>query len=308
MSSEDLKKFQEITLRILEYYTKAVQFGVSHVEKAMKDIEELEQRSGINAPLKIYEFLSDLYSTLAQRYITSETGKSVDFFNKAIKLREKILSNKPENSLRAEILLNLGMTYGSLGDVRDPEENFQKAIKAYHEALTIFTKKDFPIEYAMAQNNLGTAFGSLGNVRDPEENCQKAIKACQEALTIYTKKDFPTDYAGTQNNLGMAYHSLGDVRDPEENCQKAIKAYHETLTIYTKKDFPTDYAMTQNNLGNAYGSLGDVRDPEENFQKAIKAYHEALTIYTKKDFPTEYANTKNNLDISLSRKRVKNIK
>ena len=201
MSSEDFKRFEEITLRILEYVTKAVPFEVHHVERAIKDIKELERSSGINVPLRIYELLSDLYEILAKRYITCETSKAADFYKKAIKIREKILVNKLERQQCAEVLSNLGLTYGSLAEVRDPEENSQKSIKAYNEALAIRTKEDFPIDYAMTQNNLGAAYDSLAKVRDPEENLRKAIKALNEALVIRTKEDFPIDYAMTQENL-----------------------------------------------------------------------------------------------------------
>jgi len=48
------------------------------------------------------------------------------------------------------------------------------AIKAYKEALRVYTPERFPMDYAMTQNNLGAAYVTLAEVEN------KAIRhACR---------------------------------------------------------------------------------------------------------------------------------
>ena len=213
------------------------------------------------------------------------------YFIKALKINKKI-GNKISEANVLQDLAVLSLFF------KKPKKFFiylKNSIQTFQKALEVYTKKDFPMDYATTQNNLGIAYQILGEVKDNETNCQFAIDAYLKALKVYTKKDFPMNYAMTQNNLGNAYGTLGEVKDNETNCQFAIDAYLKALKVYTKKDFPMNYAMTQNNLGNAYGTLGEVKDKETNCQLAIDACQKALEVRTKKDFPMDYAATQNNL-------------
>jgi hypothetical protein len=91
VAPEHFKKFQRVTLQILSYLTKATPFESSDVEQALKEITELEQVSGSALPSTLYGVISSLYEILAERYLISNTAKSVEFYGCAIKLQEKIL-------------------------------------------------------------------------------------------------------------------------------------------------------------------------------------------------------------------------
>jgi tetratricopeptide (TPR) repeat protein len=288
VNPELFKRFENITLQLLQYFTKITPFDSADIKNAIIDIENLERESGVNVPSTVYITASSLYQILAHRTTFSEVNSAVKYYGDAIRILLKILHIERDPTTRATIQENLGNTYVDLSEVRDAEENLRKAIKAYQEALTIYTKENYPLDYAMTQNNLGIAYGRLSEVRDAEENSKKAIKAFEEALTIRTKENYPLNYATTQMNLGNAYRRLSEVKDREENSKKAIKAFEEALTIRTKENYPLNYATTQMNLGNAYRRLSEVKDREENSKKAIKAFEEALTIYTKKNYPIQH--------------------
>jgi len=49
---------------------------------------------------------------------------------------------------------NLGTAYRTLGEVEAKAENCKKAIKAYEEALKVFTKEEFPEIYLLVKSNL----------------------------------------------------------------------------------------------------------------------------------------------------------
>jgi tetratricopeptide (TPR) repeat protein len=137
-----------------------------------------------------------------------------------------------------------------MAGVRDKEQNLQKAIQAYEEALKVYTRTAFPTDYATTQNNLGTSYANLADARDKEENLKKAIIAFEVALKVFTKYAFPVQYAMTQNNLGLAYARLGEVR-------KAIECYEQALAISREIGDRRGEGTDLGNLGLAYVDLGD---------------------------------------------------
>jgi tetratricopeptide (TPR) repeat protein len=95
----------------------------------------------------------------------------------------------------------LGNIYWTISNYKEKAENCKKAIKAYEEALKVYTLERFPMDYAMTQNNLGTAYSTLAEVEAKAENCKKAIKAYEEALKIFTEEKFPEIYSLVAENL-----------------------------------------------------------------------------------------------------------
>ncbi|NET84687.1 MAG: CHAT domain-containing protein [Moorea sp. SIO1F2] len=175
--------------------------------------------------------------------------------------------------------------------------NLEIAMTGYEVVGTVFTRKAFPVDWAMTQNNLASAY--CQRIRgEKADNLEAAIKAFQGALQVRTRKAFPQDWAQTQNNLGNAYTNRikGEKAD---NLEAAIKAYQAALQVYTREAFPVDWAMTQNNLGNVY--LYRIRgEKADNLEAAINAYQAALQVYTREAFPQEWAMTHNNLGSAYS--------
>ena len=70
----------------------------------------------------------------------------------------------------------------------------EAAIKAYEDALTVFTREAFPQDWASTQNNLANAYRDRikGSKAD---NLEAAIKAYEDALTVFTREAFPQDWA-----------------------------------------------------------------------------------------------------------------
>ncbi|MBW2737971.1 MAG: tetratricopeptide repeat protein [Deltaproteobacteria bacterium] len=120
----------------------------------------------------------------------------------------------------AESLVKFGvvqhnLSAGGQAENTHLEEDMQKAIEAFKEALKIYTLEKLPVEYAQTMNNLGIAYWELwaGAMVAKNENLQNAIFAYKEALKIYNAKDFSVEYAETQYNLELAYRELpGDFK------------------------------------------------------------------------------------------------
>ncbi|WP_445176727.1 CHAT domain-containing protein [Microcoleus sp.] len=170
--------------------------------------------------------------------------------------------------------------------------NLEIAIAGYEVALTVFTRQEYPENWARTQNNLAITYNN--RIRgERADNLEMAISAYTEALSVYTRETYPEDWAITQNNLGTAYYQR--IREEKaENLELAIAAFLAALEIRTCEEFPQEWAMTQNNLGNAYRDrLGG--EKADNIEMAISAYQAALEVYTRESFPEAWARTQNNL-------------
>jgi tetratricopeptide (TPR) repeat protein len=174
----------------------------------------------------------------------------------------------------------------------DRATNLELSITAHNLSLKIYTRENFPEDWAGTLNNLALAYSD--RIRgDRADNLEKAIELYGQALEIKTRKNFLEDWAMTLNNLALAYSNR--IRgDRAENLEKAIELYGQALEIYTCENFPEDWAMTLNNLANAY-SVRILGDRSENLEKAIELYEQALEVRTRKNFPENWAMTLNNL-------------
>ncbi|MEZ2239203.1 CHAT domain-containing protein [Microcoleus sp.] len=170
--------------------------------------------------------------------------------------------------------------------------NLEIGIACYNAALEVYTRKDYPEDWAMTQNNLGAAYSDrIEGVR--AANIEQAIACYREALEVRTRKDYPEKWAMTQNNLGNAYRNrIEGVR--AANIELAIACYREALKVRTRENYPEYWADTQNNLGNAYSDrIEGVR--AANIELAIACYREALKVRTRDNYPEQWAGTQNNL-------------
>jgi tetratricopeptide (TPR) repeat protein len=98
---------------------------------------------------------------------------------------------------------NLGIAYWERID-GERDQNLEKTIACYQEALEVCTREAFPFDWAMIQHNLGIAYyDRVGG--EKIQNLEKAIGCYQATLEIYTREAFPKNYAETQFHLGQTY-------------------------------------------------------------------------------------------------------
>ncbi|MCU0542905.1 MAG: CHAT domain-containing protein [Oscillatoriaceae cyanobacterium Prado104] len=170
--------------------------------------------------------------------------------------------------------------------------NMEIAIAGYEIAMNVYTREDFPVDWAMTQINLGTAY-SKRIQGEKAENIEQAIAACDRALTVLTSEDFPVEWAMTQHNLGNAYNNR-IIGEKDSNQELAIAAYNQAITVLNRENFPIDWAMIQINLGAAYRNriLGE---KAENIEQTIAAYDRAIAVYTREHFPVEWAKAQSEL-------------
>jgi len=170
--------------------------------------------------------------------------------------------------------------------------NLEIEIAGYETVAKVFTRKDFPQEWAVMQNNLGNAYSDYPK-GDKAHNLEQAVVCFENALQVRTPEQYPSQWATLQNNLGNAY-SERLRKDPADNLEQAISCYQNALRFRTREAFGGEWASTQHNLGRAY-SRRLRGDKAQNLEQAVSCYQNALQVYNRKAFPRRWATTQNNL-------------
>jgi tetratricopeptide (TPR) repeat protein len=206
---------------------------------------------------------------------------------------------------------NLGNALQTQGDRTGGPEGLRllnEAVAAYREALTVYTRAETPVDWAMTQNNLGSALQTQAESMGGPESIRvlnEAITAYRDALSVRTRTDMPSEWGMTHNNLGSALQALSARTagpDARRLLDEAIAAYRDALAVRTRDDMPVQWAITQNNLGTALSAQAHRSGAPEDLPllgEAVTAYRSALAVRTRVDAPAQWAMTQNNLGAAL---------
>ncbi len=170
----------------------------------------------------------------------------------AFGLLEKLPDVDPK--LKANVLSDLGTTYGLLG-------NYQEALKYQKQALEIRRQLfgELHPDTATSFNNVGSIYGDMGNHKE-------ALKYQEQALEIL-RQLFGEQHPNTATiitNVGSTYDNLG-------NHKEALKYHEQALAIQRQllgEQHP-DTALSLHKIGYTYGDLG----------KLIEAFHFSKQAY-----------------------------
>ncbi len=171
----------------------------------IKDIHKsIESLSDLSLSYEILRTIADAYVAVADRSHQLDVKSKVDAYKSALQVCDEIIYKFKDKEVYAETQFKIGYLYNELITYEGLEKQdlIEKTIQAYQEALSIYTKDAYPLQYAMTQNNLGAAYQTLAEIEDKDKNCKKAIDAYQEALEIV--KDIPNLYQQIKSNLEIA--------------------------------------------------------------------------------------------------------
>jgi tetratricopeptide (TPR) repeat protein len=158
----------------------------------------------------------------------------VAWLETAVKACRKLGNRQGE----ASALGNLGLAWGSLGDIR-------KAIGLYEQHLALARQLGDRRGEGSALGNLGLALASLGDIH-------KAITLHEQHLAIARELGDRHSEGNALGNLGLACASLGEIR-------KAAEFYEQHLVIARELGDRRSEGNALGNLGLAYASWGDIR-------------------------------------------------
>ncbi|MCL6519808.1 MAG: tetratricopeptide repeat protein [Armatimonadetes bacterium] len=137
----------------------------------------------------------------------------------------------PVPLITSEALANLGVSYLSLGDVKEAEKRLEEALEV-------------DPDFAYAHVNLGTALAMQGRM-------EEAANHFLEALRIY-----PSSVE--------AHSNLGSILAMQGKFDEALRHFAEAAHLNPNS------AEVLNNLGNVLAKLGDLNGAAESYSKALK--------------------------------------
>ncbi len=263
--------------------------GIQQKPKSPKQIEdsiELYSRALEFCPEAAVLLRARIKARQATAYQTLPTGgnpvlyKAQEAFTEALETFKQF-EQKEE---AAETELNLGLISQALA--QNGAGRLQDAIQHYHNALRVFSKEDYPQDFAILHNNLAIAYLSIpmsderGKMREA-----LAVQSFEEVLKVINIIDQPSEYAMIQNNLGNALQYASSSHALANNL-RAIEAYDEALRVRNPRDTPMEYANTIANKANVLRNLPDDSEDlgkgnRENLNQARTFYLEAREIFNR---------------------------
>ena len=233
-------------------------------ETAATVLQEAIDAARTTSPLLAAQLLSNLAET--QHRYQGISAMVAQQYRTALQM----LDGSALNETRANMALNLGMTYHELANGQ--RGSLLEAVKCYQEALQVFSKTNHPELYALAQNNLALAYLSMPLTEASDQlRMGIAVQSLREALKIYTPESHPEQWASTQLNLANALQYLPSSH-PEDNLVEAVELYEAVLA---KRDYTRDpfgYARVLANQGNALAHLGIFVHAKPKLQEALRVF------------------------------------
>jgi hypothetical protein len=156
------------------------------------------------------------------------------------------------NEQWAESQLRLGTS--SLDRMaEDPTMNLERAITAFNNAKTVFTRPSHPEKWGRIMLDLGTSY-ALRTTGGRQQNLNQAIRCFLDALQVYTHDRYPHEWAECQEGLGKAYFRQDNVL----SRSVAVEHFQLALETLTRNESPEVWHTIHFYLSLAYG----VFDPE----------------------------------------------
>lgn len=158
---------------------------------------------------------------------------------------DAVLRNLPRDAfpyLWARAANLLGAIHLDDGD--GSSDTLRAAVAAFEQSLQVWTKSNYPGEWATTQRNIALALRKTGAV----DQLDKAISALEQALTVITRADRPREWSVLMMELGDVYTTRGRTADIE----KAVQVFKDALAAIDPASDPDQWGLIQGRLGEAY--------------------------------------------------------
>ncbi|OQY46158.1 MAG: hypothetical protein B6242_08555 [Anaerolineaceae bacterium 4572_78] len=208
----------------------------------------------------------DIQSELMRNWLTKQYSSIMDT---SIQSAKRQLNTLPSSPQKAEIYQVIGSML-LISRSGNHSKNIEEAMQYYDEALKIFTRQQFPNEWATIQNDLAVYYATLSIDQPPY--LQKSIEYFNLAFEFRNQNTFPFQWAWTNYFIGQIYHAHISSDEPD-NLQKAIYHYQQALETFSTKTHPELCRLVAIALGNIF--YYHMRDFSEA-QAKYTTFHESI--------------------------------
>ncbi len=254
-------------------------------EKMVKDsLEFLDSLSAENDDdLGLLREVVSAYRKVGDIQGSSDTGNvgktqdSLQSYQKAAAIQEKIVKANPKNFADQIMLGNLNLEIGlqlrGTGDLQTAESRFQNA-------LEIFSKLPDDSE---KQSNLAKAFWNIASLKTAQNELDASLENYRKAADLFEKLAI-NEPENTKHlrNVALTNKNIGSVLQLRGETEDAIECFKKALEIDLKNanDSPNDVSA-QLDLSFSYGTLASAFRENENFSDAEINIRKAIEIRGK---------------------------
>lgn len=205
-------------------------------------------------------------------------SEALSYINKAIDLLQQEMAAE----MLAAAQLQKATLFFNWAQSSQPQF-YRSAMKAYQEALKVFTAENYPEIFADIQHHLGIIYAEI-----PDDAKKKnvwagiSVASFLEALNFYNKVDYPYQFGMICNNFGNAYTQYPPAVH-SDNFEKALAWYREALDVRTAGQYPEERAATLLNYVEACWHVAQVELQKNLYVEMIEKLNEVKTLTTNAD-------------------------
>lgn len=170
--------------------------------------------------------------------------RAIDLFTKGLDVYDQ--KGFPANY--AAINNSIGISYGNLAKIEEPEENLQKAIDAYFKAYGTYEVLNDIQGCGEVLNNLGVVYNTLSKIKDREKNLELAAQTFQKSIMSQSKTNDKTYYVAALNNMAFVLIDLAKTKDRVKNLAYAVSLFEQELILLDPDKYPEQNQMVKKNL------------------------------------------------------------
>ncbi|MCU0425749.1 MAG: tetratricopeptide repeat protein [Candidatus Kapabacteria bacterium] len=252
-------------------------FAKSHSEIIYKNIIKLNPNDQVQ---ELWAYFVHNLGMISKEL--GEYDKSEQYYNAAIKIKEKLASTNPEhNTSLAQTMNNLGSLYINSG-------KFSEARTILEEALKIFTTEDNGNvnlrNLCSCYDNLGIVFRHIDDLQTSKDYHSKCI-ILQEKIAADGNENDKQHLANMLMNFGLSNITSKDYDLSKQLFDRANNIYKELESDENKETYLFLRSRVLLNLGELYKSCNEFTKSHQYFKDCIEIRRELKknddSVYSK---------------------------
>jgi tetratricopeptide (TPR) repeat protein len=184
----------------------------------------------------------------------------------------------------------MGMCYFRL-ESGSRKRNLAKARSHCMEALKVYTKADYPVDWAMVRENLGRI--ELNRWQYDPAMIAEAVAHHNAAIDVYTRAATPYNWGANQDYLGLC-HLFLQHPDRRQNIDKAMAYCTASLEIFDAGTYPGDRAFALENVGKVHLAARFIHG-ESSVLSSIECFEAALRLIDREEAAARWASLQDSL-------------
>ena len=215
----------------------------------------------------------------AVNYIQSSYPQALEYYFKALKIREQLLEQAKRSGNPDEVgryKKDMANSYNNIGAVYWSQSSYPQALEYYFKSLKI--RKQLGDRKGMAYS-----YNNIGGIYKNQSNYSQALEYYFKSLKIFEQLGDKQGMAGSYTNIGSLYTSLFEQGDSLERAGDWA-AQNPALLLDTALYYQQKAFVIFSELSEEYGmslclsSIGSIYTLRKDYFVAIKHYQQAALL------------------------------